>query len=283
MSTILSDKILINNEGFDLKKTFECGQCFRFDAIDGGFEGVVKDRLVTLKDTADGIEITGISKNEFSEFFYDYFDLSRDYSEIDLALSNDPVLKNVIPFSTGIRILRQQPFETLVSFIISASNNIPRIKKIVASLCENFGTRFEREGRVYHSFPTADTLAALEPSDLSPIRAGFRDKYIIDCARKVADGRVDLEAIYRMDIETAAKTLMQINGVGRKVADCTLLFGFGFVDSFPKDVWIKRILKAMYGTETNEGLDFYGYGGIAQQYLFYYARENQINDITVKD
>ena len=283
MSAILSNKILINNKGFDLKKTFECGQCFRFDAIDGGFEGVVKDRLVTLKDTADGIEITGISRKEFSEFFYDYFDLSRDYSEIDSALSNDPVLKNVIPFSTGIRILRQQPFETLVSFIISASNNIPRIKKIVASLCENFGTRFERDGRVYYSFPTANTLASLEREDLAPIRAGFRDKYIIDCARKVADGRVDLDAIYQMDIETAAKTLMQINGVGRKVADCTLLFGFGFLNSFPKDVWIKRILKAMYGTETNEGLDFYGYGGIAQQYLFYYARENQINDITVKD
>lgn len=285
MSILFNKNIILKDiTGFDLKKTFECGQCFRFDAADGGaYEGVVGDRLLRLCDTPDGIEISGVTKEEFESFFFDYFDLGRDYAVIDGALANDPVLRDIIPFSTGIRILRQQPFETLVSFIISASNNIPRIKKIVAALCECFGTRHESEGRVYYSFPDAKTLAALDTADLAPIRAGFRDKYIIDCARKVADGTVDLEKIPQMSYADAAKTLMQINGVGQKVADCALLYGFGFLESFPKDVWIKRILKNLYGTETDAGLDFYGYGGIAQQYLFYYARENQINDIMVKD
>ena len=278
------EKIIITGKNaFDIQKTFECGQCFRFDKTDDGYEGVAYGKHLQLTQLPCGdVAVSGVTKAEFDSIFYDYFDLARDYEQIDKRLALDPVLCNVVPFSTGIRILRQQPFETLVSFIISATNNIPRIKKIVASLCENFGEPFYDDGKVYYAFPTPEKLASLSLSDLSVIRAGFRDKYILDCARKVADGRLSLESAANTDIESAAKMLMSVNGVGRKVADCTLLFGLGFLNSFPKDVWIKRILLSLYGKDTNEGLDFGGYDGIAQQYLFYYARENQIKDITKK-
>ena len=182
-------------------------------------------------------------------------------------MQNDPVLKNVIPHAKGIRILNQQPFETLVSFIISASNNIPRIKKIINSLCENFGEQIDGG----FAFPTPGVLAKKTPADLAVIKAGFRDKYIIDCANKVASGALDLNKLKTLDINAAREQLKTVNGVGDKVADCSLLFGLGFINAFPKDVWIKRILNNYYGTNTEKDLDFYGFGGIAQQYLFYYA------------
>lgn len=271
------NKIIITDAvGFDLKKTFECGQCFRFDATDTGFEGVAHGHLVTLCQKDGAIEITGVDRLEFESVFIKFFDLDRDYAVIDTALSKDPVLKPVIPFSTGIRILKQDPFEALISFIISASNNIPRIKKIINLLCENFGEQKTLNDRVFYSFPTPQKLASLSLDDLSVIRAGFRDKYILDCANKVVSGEIDIDAVSKMNYKDACTALMKINGVGQKVADCALLYGFGFLEGFPKDVWIKRILKTFYGTETNEGLDFCGYDGIAQQYLFYYARENSI-------
>ena len=269
------NSIYIKTDDFDLQKTFECGQCFRFNKNDdGSYSGIACGKALTLYQKQDGAELFGVTKEEFENTFFDYFDLGRDYDKINGILSQDPVLKDIIPFSKGIRILNQQPFETVVSFIISASNNIPRIKKIIASLCENFG----KDG----AFPTPERLAECTVSDLSVIRAGFRDKYIIDCAKKTASGEIDLEAIKTMDYKTASATLQKINGVGQKVADCSLLFGFGFIDAFPKDVWIKRILQYFYNVNDEKSLDFYGYGGIAQQYLFYYAITTHLND-TIKE
>lgn len=269
------NSIFIQTDMFDVQKTFECGQCFRFDKNDdGGYSGIAYGKKLTLYQRPDGVELLGVTKDEFDSTFFDYFDLGRDYKKINGILSGDPVLKDIIPYSKGIRILNQQPFETVVSFIISASNNIPRIKKIIASLCENFG----KNG----AFPTPERLAECEPCDLAVIRAGFRDKYIIDCARKVASGQIDLQKIKLMDYRDASAELQKINGVGRKVADCSLLFGFGFTDAFPKDVWIKRILKYFYGVDDESSLDFCGYGGIAQQYLFYYAITTHLND-TIKE
>ncbi len=266
------NSIFIKTDMFDIQKTFECGQCFRFNKNDdGSYTGIAFGKTLTLYQKPDGVEISGITKQEFKDTFFDYFDLGRDYEKINSVLSRDPVLKDIIPYSKGIRILNQQPFETVVSFIISASNNIPRIKKIIASLCDNFGCG--------GAFPTPQTLAECTPSDLSVIRAGFRDKYIIDCAKKVASGEIDFDKIRSMDYKTASLELQKINGVGQKVADCSLLFGFGFIDAFPKDVWIKRILEYFYGGNCP---DFYGYGGIAQQYLFYYAITTHLND-TIKE
>lgn len=269
------NSIYIKTDCFDLQKTFECGQCFRFNKnADGSYSGIAYGKALTLYQKPDGVELFGVTKQEFDDIFFDYFDLSRDYNKINEILSRDKVLKDIIPFSHGIRILNQQPFETVVSFIISASNNIPRIKKIIASLCENFGEN--------NAFPSPETLAECTVDDLAVIRAGFRDKYIIDCAKKIASGQIDLAKIKLMDYKSASAELQKINGVGGKVADCSLLFGFGFVNAFPKDVWIKRILNHFYGVTDERTLEFYGYGGIAQQYLFYYAITTHLND-TIKE
>ena len=266
------NSIFIKTNRFDLQKTFECGQCFRFERCDdGSYRGIAYGKVLTLTQTDDGVLLYGVTKEEFENTFFDYFDLARDYDAVDRILESDPVLRDIIPFSKGIRILNQQPFETVISFIISASNNIPRIKKIIASLCDNFGENGQ--------FPTPEKLASLELSDLAVIRAGFRDKYILDCAKKVASGEIDLDKIKTMTYDEASRELQKINGVGQKVADCSLLFGFGFCEAFPKDVWIKRILRHFYGVEDNRALNFFGYDGIAQQYLFYYAINNH-NTIT---
>lgn len=268
MNVIYGEKsIFIETDRFDLQKTFECGQCFRFNKnTDGSYSGIAHGCKLTLFQRESGVELQGVTKEQFDRVFFDYFDLTRDYDAVDSLLAQDRVLCDIIPFSRGIRILNQQPFETVVSFIISASNNIPRIKKIIASLCDSFGEN--------GAFPTPERLAALDISDLAVIRAGFRDKYILDCAKKVASGEIDLDRIRTMDYDSASRELQKIHGVGQKVADCSLLFGFGFASAFPKDVWIKRILKHFYGVESNRELDFFGYDGIAQQYLFYYAINN---------
>lgn len=266
--------IYIKTNSFDIAKTFECGQCFRFNKIDNNsYRGIAYGKELTLTQRANGVEIFGITEHEFNNTFYNYFDLGRDYQKVDALLQNDSVLKDVIPYSKGIRILNQQPFETLVSFIISASNNIPRIKKIIASLCQNFGQKI---GDDAYAFPTPDALASLDVSDLSVIKAGFRDKYIIDCAKKVQSGVIDFEHAKTLSLGDAREHLKAVNGVGDKVADCALLFSLGHINSFPKDVWIKRVLKTFYNTDTNADLNFFGYDGIAQQYLFYYAINNNI-------
>ncbi|MBR2877035.1 MAG: DNA-3-methyladenine glycosylase 2 family protein, partial [Clostridia bacterium] len=166
----------------------------------------------------------------------------------------------------GIRILKQDEWETICSFIISQNNNIPRIKKIIENLCETFG---EKCGEGY-SFPKAETLAKLEVEDLDVLRAGFRSKYILDAAQKIASGKVDLEAIKKMDFENAKSELIKIKGVGEKVAQCSLLYGFARMEAFPVDVWVKRIVSELYPEGLPECIN--GTQGIAQQYLFHWRR-----------
>ena len=166
----------------------------------------------------------------------------------------------------GIRILRQEPWEALCSFIISANNNIPRIKKIVSRLCEIFGDGDEGQ----KAFPSAERLSALTVEDLAPLRSGFRAKYIIDAAQKVASGVVDFDAIEKNSIEFGREELQKINGVGAKVAECTLLYGFHKIEAFPVDVWVRRIMTEMYPNGLPECTR--GTEGIAQQYLFHWRR-----------
>jgi len=174
-------------------------------------------------------------------------------------------------FISGIRILRQDKWEALCSFIISQNNHIPRIKKIVESLCSLFGKPIEVDGRLYYSFPTAETLCKLNESDLAPLRCGYRADYILSAARAVADGSLDLDAISQSSIPDARKELLKIRGVGNKVADCVLLFGLGLLDSFPVDVWMKRALSEHFSPDFDPAV-FSPYAGIAQQYIFHYVR-----------
>lgn len=265
---ILDDSITIDAGLFDPDVTFDCGQCFRWEKQpDGSWSGVVRGQILTVRKSGGQIILEQAGSSGFEQIWRSYFDLERDYEGIKKSLSGDPVLEAAIKFAPGIRILRQEPWEALCSFIISQNNNIPRIKGIVSRLCENFGDRIS--GKTY-SFPSAERLAGLSEKDLAPLRSGFRAKYIIDAARKTASGEVDFEALSYMPLDEARKTLKTIKGVGPKVADCALLFGCGRLDSFPVDVWIKRVLAKFYPDGFPR--EYISYGGIAQQFLFHYAR-----------
>lgn len=275
--------ILEDITDFNLKHIFECGQCFRWNPEnENTYIGVAKGRALKIKQDSDVVTLFDTSPDDFNNIWYDYFDFSRDYSKIKERLSEDDVLKTAIPFGSGIRILKQDLWETVVSFIISASNNIPRIKKIVELLCENFGEKCEYLGNTYYSFPDCHTLSKLSVSDFGIIRAGFRDKYIKAAADAFSSGEISPEMLFSLDTKNAKKALMSMYGIGSKVADCILLFGLARTDSFPVDVWVKRIMETLYlNCETKNSdiekfaLSRFGeYSGLAQQYLFFYAREN---------
>lgn len=263
--------IIENVSNFDLKQTFDCGQAFRWNEdADGVWQGSVLDKSIRLYYESDKIVIEGTTKEDFENFWFDYFDLSRDYSKVIDTISSDPILKKATAFGNGIRILKQDPWEALCSFIISQNNNIPRIKGIIDRLCENFGQKIGS----FYTFPSAQKLADLSVEDLSCIRSGFRAKYIIDAAKKVSSGEIDLENLKKCDIDTARDTLMTIKGVGPKVADCVLLFGLNKIDAFPKDVWIKKAMLTFFPNGLPECAK--GYEGLVQQYIFFYARSENI-------
>lgn len=260
--------IFENITDLDLRETLDCGQCFRWsEQSDGSFRGIVRGRFAQVRMDGNDLFLDGAEESD-RMMWRDYFDLDLDYGEVKRELSAlHPVLAQAARFAPGIRILNQEPFEALISFIISQNNNIKRIAGIVDRLCENFGQEI-KAGRF--AFPTAERLASLSPDDLAPIRAGFRHRYIIDAAQKVADGTVDLESLRYLPYDEAQAELMKITGVGVKVADCVLLYGLHRLDGFPLDVWMKRAMAALFPDLTPK--DFGQYAGIAQQYIFHYSR-----------
>ena len=279
-----TDLILENANDFNLTQTFDCGQCFRWDKHGDGYLGIACGQPLYITAQGDNIILYDTSAKDWENTWKHYFDADRDYSKIKQTLSADSVMKNAISFGSGIRILNQEPFECLISFIISASNNIPRIKKIINSLCRTFGDKTEYMGETFYTFPGPERIASLTLSDLSVIKAGFRDKYILSAAKCVSGGMIDLECLKKASAEYAKNELLKLSGVGNKVADCVLLFSLEKYDSFPVDVWIKRIMEYCYtdGEQTKDAISalakqkFGDLGGFAQQYLFYWARENKI-------
>ncbi len=254
---------------FDLAQTLDCGQAFRWrENPNGRWCGVAFGRLLEIEKSGDLIILYNTTPEDFEGVWRGYFDLDRDYGKVISDISQNDILKNASQYGYGIRILAQEPWEALCSFIISQNNNIPRIKGIIERLCENFG---DKCGDAY-TFPTAQKISTLSIEQLSPLRCGFRAKYILDAARRVADGEIDLDALKTADTDTARDILMTVKGVGPKVADCTLLFGLGHISAFPRDVWIKRAMQEMFGGELPECA--LPHAGIVQQYIFYYAREN---------
>ena len=262
-----SGVVLKNAANFSLADTLDCGQAFRWYEKDGKWYGIAHGKKLCLFNQGNDIVIEGVSKEDFENIWYEYFDLKRDYSAIIDCVKTDKRLNKICNLTKGIRVLKQDPWEALCSFIISQNNNIPRIKGIVERLCQTFG---EDLGDGAYSFPTAEKIATLSVEDLAPIRSGFRAKYIISAAQKVADGSVPLYDLHKQDAQSAAQSLMTITGVGPKVAACALLFGCGHIECFPVDVWIKRAMEVMF----KDGLPDYAlpYAGIVQQYIFHYAR-----------
>lgn len=261
----------IKNPFFDISQTFLCGQCFRWKAAenaDNAFEGIAMGRKLRLTQEKGEVVLHNIDKEDIP-LWENYFDLQTDYGAFIDRFSADDILNTACESSGGIRILRQEPFETLISFIISQNNNIPRIAGIIDRLCESFGEKIKGG----YAFPDAKRLAGIVPDDLAPLRAGFRARYICDAVNKLNSGEISFEEIGALPLDKARESLKKIVGVGDKVADCVLLFGFHKLDAFPKDVWVKRIMAELYPTGLPDCVK--GAEGVAQQYLFHFVRNNR--------
>lgn len=253
--------------------TFECGQCFRWNADgSGAYTGVASGRAASVRCSGGNIYID--APEEDMPFWRSYFDLSTDYAAARRSVEVCDYLRECAEYGAGIRILRQEPWEALCSFIISQCNNIPRIKGIVEKLCFLYGDEIEYDGRVMYAFPPAERLAELCEEDLAPLRAGYRAQYILIAARAVADGSLDLSALAAMPGDELKRALLRLRGVGEKVANCAVLFGFHRMDAFPIDTWMKKAIKAHFPPDFDPGA-LGEYAGLAQQYIFFHAREEE--------
>lgn len=285
---------IINNcKSFRVKDVFDCGQCFRWnEELDGSYTGIFGKNVLNVKQEPDKegykITFTGVCNGNIEDICKNYFDLNRDYEEIKNKLSKiDEFMAQSISYGEGIRILNQDLWEMIISFIISANNNIPRIKGIIERMSKKYGEEIEFRGKKYYTFPTIEALKNASKEELRALGMGFRDKYIYETTKIIAEKQVDLESLKNKETKQAREELLKLNGVGPKVADCILLFStLKRLDVFPIDVWVRRVMNDLYihnEDETKvskkqiENLAKEKFGeleGIAQQYLFYWRREN---------
>ena len=294
--------IIKNVNSFEPKHIFECGQCFRWNLEkDGSYTGVVANNVINVKKEQNDIIIKGIFKDNIKDVCNRYFDLDTDYLEIRNKLSKiDNNLKTSVDYGNGIRILKQDVWETIISFIISANNNIPRIKGIIERLSQKYGKEIEWNGNKYYTFPTIDELSKASVKELRELGLGFRDVRVFETTRIISNKIIDIEELEKMeDVEKLRTQLLRLPGVGPKVADCIMLFSMKKFEVFPIDVWVKRVMKELYNDEIekieinnknhfkysknskeNEKIlefanqKFGKIAGLAQQYLFYYRREH---------
>ena len=262
-------KFKLKIDNFSLKDTLLCGQCFRFNAIDSNCFFVFAGSNSSIIKQEGDILIFEQSTCQL-DFWRNYFDIDTNYTKLLDDFQGDKILEKARSICGGIRILRQDPWETLISFIVSANNNIPRIQSIINRLCSNFGRKIKNG----FSFPTAQELEFCTEDDLSILKAGFRSRYIIDAIKKVNSREINLDEFYKMNTTNAKENLMQICGVGNKVSDCILLFAYHKMDSFPVDVWMKKTLNEYYPNGVSKQI--LTCPGLAQQLLFYSKRNKYI-------
>lgn len=275
-------KIKGYDDEFNPQHIFECGQCFRFKKeADSSYTIIAKDKVINVSKSDGDIIIKNTTENDVADIWFDYFDLGTNYAEIKKRVSVDEHMSESVKYGNGIRILNQDLWECIISFIISANNNIPRIQGIIDRLCEKYGEKISSFDNTYYTFPSAERLKNVKRDDLAFLRAGYRDSYIIDAVSKVLNGEIDLKNLKELSTDNAKCELLKIKGVGNKVADCILLFGNQRCEMFPTDVWVKRSISTLYADEIKEmsisdfaKKKFGNLAGYAQQYLFYYMREN---------
>ena len=301
------DKVIIEGvKNFNIKQILECGQCFRWDKIsDTNYIIIAFERVIEVIQEDDNIIILNSNEEDFNNIWLKYFDLERNYDEIKEELAKDEILRKSVEFGYGIRILNQDPFELLISFIISARNSIPSIKKTVKKICEEWGEKIEYKGNTYYTFPKPQNIKGATLEEIQSTGASFRSKYIVDTIGKVNQALevkedyiknkdkyeerpeildFDLEYIKNLNDDECHIALQKFMGVGAKVADCIMLFSMAKHSAFPVDVWVKRAMIHFYvapDVSLNKmrvfARDKFGkLSGMAQQYLFYYARENKI-------
>lgn len=286
----MSKLIIEGVKDFNPEHIFDCGQCFRWNREeDGSYTGVAGGKVVNMSLKGSDLIIDNASPEDFENFWRNYLDFDTDYGKIKAGLcENDEVIGEAIAEGEGIRILNQELWETVVSFIISANNNIPRIKGCIESLCENFGEKLGKyKNKMRYGFPDAKTIAKLSADDLVPCRLGYRAKYLINTAKAfVKDGEA-FEKLIQEDVTSkeAFDKISTLNGVGPKVANCILLFSLKKRDAFPIDVWMKKVMNYLYNFDEEDikGMEDFAHStfgdnaGIAQQYLFYYMRNKTID------
>ena len=274
---------------FDTKDIFTCGQCFRWNKKeDGSYTGIIGNTVLNVKQTKDQIIFQGISEENIEEICIKYFDLERDYEKLQKRLMNiDTYMQESISYGKGIRILNQDLWETILSFIISANNNIPRIKGIIERLSKNYGNAISYQGETYYTFPTAKQLEKVSVEEFRKLGLGFRDKRVYETTHSILENRVNIEALEKeKDFQKVRETLLTLSGVGPKVADCILLFStLKRWKAFPIDVWVRRVMNELYignvdeNKVSNKQIEKIAYekfgeiAGLAQQYLFYWKRE----------
>ena len=285
------DKVILEGvKNFNIKQIVECGQCFRWEkAAELDYIGVAYGRVIEVVQEGDKVTIYNTNEDDFNDIWFDYFDLDRDYSKVKEELANDEILSKSVEFGYGIRILNQEYFQILISFIVSARNSIPSIMKTIKKIAEKWGNPIEYKGTTYYTFPTPEMIKDATLEEIQETGASFRSKYIVDTIQNVNNSNenkeYDLEYIASLDSDECHTALQKFKGVGAKVADCIMLFSMSKYSAFPVDVWVKRAMMYFYNAE--EGSlnkirifarnKFKDVAGFAQQYLFYYARENKIS------
>lgn len=280
--------IIKNIESFNIKHIFECGQCFRWNKQeDGSYTGVFKNNVLNVKQEGNTITFTGICEENIQKVCNEYFDLETDYKEIKEKLSKiDEYLKNSISYGEGIRILNQELWETIISFIISANNNIPRIKGIIERMSKQYGNKIIFKNQEYYTFPSIEELSKASVEDLRKLGLGFRDKRIYETTKIFIEKKMTLDELKNeKNTEKLREKLLTLPGVGPKVADCIMLFAIQKYDVFPVDVWVRRVMNELYIKNEDETKvsnkeiqklakeKYDALAGLAQQYLFYWKRE----------
>ena len=272
-------------KNFELDHIFECGQCFRWNKQpNGNYIGVAYGKVIEIEKKDAEVKIYNVSEEEFNKLWCNYFDLKRNYTVIKEGFQKDPLLKKSVDFGYGIRLLQQEPFELTISFIISANNRIPMIKRAINNLSKKWGKAIEYKGETYYAFPEVSALEEASIEEIESCGLGFRAKYVKDTVHKVHTGEVNLEFIKSQEDDICHEELKKLSGIGPKVSDCIMLFSMQKYSAFPVDVWVKRAMQFFY-LAPDVSLPkirafardkFENLAGFAQQYLFYYARENNI-------
>ena len=263
--------VLCDADVLSAEKTFQCGQCFRWNPqADGSYIGIASGHPARVRCSQQAV-ILEMDDPAHLPFWTEYFDLGRDYEAIRGSFPHDPYFDACAEYGKGIRILRQEPWEALCSFILSQCNNITRIQQIVERLCCLYGEPVSFAGRTLYTFPGAAAIARLSAEDLNPLRSGYRAPYVLEAARAVESGALDLTALAQAPFEEAVSALCRLNGVGKKVANCVALFGLHNLSGFPVDTWMRKALRDHFSPDFDPGF-FGSYAGLAQQYIFFYAR-----------
>lgn len=288
LSEIMEQRYVIEmQKSFEPKDIFECGQCFRWNKQeDGSYIGVFKRNVIEVKKEGKDVIFEGVCDGDIKEICTDYFDLDTNYEDIKTRLSKiDDNLKQSVEYGTGIRILKQDLWETIISFIISANNNIPRIKGIIERMSAKYGEKIIYKNKEYFTFPSMEALNKASVEDLRALGLGFRDKRVYDTTKILSSKEMTLEELEKeSDTDILREKLMCLPGVGAKVADCIMLFSLKKFNVFPVDVWVRRVMNELYLHEEDENKiskdllqnlakeKYDKLAGLAQQYLFYMRR-----------